>query len=340
MKRSGIITLMMAFVISASMISVSAAEPHWEHNSNGWWYDNGDGTWPAKTFKDIDGKTYYFNSQGYMVTGWQSLSGLTCYFKSSGEMAASEWIDGTKWIDCYGALVTNSWVDNGRYYVDGNGNWDPSKGARSTAWRHNSRGWWFDYGDGSYARATFLEVDKSRYFFDLDGYMVTGWYQIGGSGGTWCYFGDNGMQRFEQWIGDYYVNEFGYMAINEWIDSTHYVGWDGKLIPSYGTNRWVQDSTGWMFIFDDETKAAGKAYTIAGKAYRFNDNGYLYMSWYQTSDGVWHYSDPSTGEMYTSRWAGNYWLDANGNMAVNQWVDGGKYYVGPDGKWIPNYPKS
>lgn len=45
----------------------------WKQDSVGWWFDNGDGTWPAGTWKWIDGNVdgiaecYYFTSNGYMV---------------------------------------------------------------------------------------------------------------------------------------------------------------------------------------------------------------------------------------------------------------------------------
>ena len=40
-----------------------------------------------------------------------------------------------------------------------------------------------------------------------------------------------------------------------------------------------------------------------------------------------------------SKWVGDYYMTESGVMATNTWIDG-KYYVGPDGKWIPNYTES
>ena len=51
--------------------------------------------------------------------------------------------------------------------------------------------------------------------------------------------------------------------------------------------------------------------------------------------GVWYYLEDS-GAMATNKWIGNYYVQADGTMAVSKWVDGGKYYVGSDGKWIKN----
>ncbi len=41
----------------------------WRQDASGWWYQNDDGTWPANGwFTDIDGKSYYFNESGYMLS--------------------------------------------------------------------------------------------------------------------------------------------------------------------------------------------------------------------------------------------------------------------------------
>lgn len=35
-----------------------------------WWWSNGDGTWPASQWREINGYWYYFNEEGYMAVGW------------------------------------------------------------------------------------------------------------------------------------------------------------------------------------------------------------------------------------------------------------------------------
>ena len=49
--------------------------------------------------------------------------------------------------------------------------------------------------------------------------------------------------------------------------------------------------------------------------------------------GKWYYLG-SSGAMMKSKWVGNYWMGADGVMATNAWVDGGRYYVGSDGAWV------
>ena len=53
--------------------------------------------------------------------------------------------------------------------------------------------------------------------------------------------------------------------------------------------------------------------------------------WVKDTQGTWyHYTED--GRMQRNMWIGDYYLGENGKMAVNRWVDGGKYYVGVDGK--------
>lgn len=46
----------------------------WVMNEKGWWYSYDDGTWPSNSWVYLPWKDtyqwYYFNSEGYMVTGW------------------------------------------------------------------------------------------------------------------------------------------------------------------------------------------------------------------------------------------------------------------------------
>ena len=44
----------------------------------------------------------------------------------------------------------------------------------------------------------------------------------------------------------------------------------------------------------------------------------------------------SSGQMLTNQWiSGVYYVKSDGRMAVSQWVDNSRYYVGADGVWIP-----
>ena len=61
------------------------------------------------------------------------------------------------------------------------------------------------------------------------------------------------------------------------------------------------------------------------------------QGWIQSGSTWYHYS--INGSLTRNAWVGNYWLDADGRMATNSWVDKNKYYVGADGLWVKNAKK-
>ena len=57
----------------------------WKYDANGWWYQNEDGkSYPKSVVQKIDGKTYRFDENGYMVTGWYNNDGKWEYYQPSG----------------------------------------------------------------------------------------------------------------------------------------------------------------------------------------------------------------------------------------------------------------
>ena len=56
------------------------------------------------------------------------------------------------------------------------------------------------------------------------------------------------------------------------------------------------------------------------------------QGWVKTGNAWYFYNQ--NGTLARNTWAGNYWLAADGRMATNAWVDGGRYYVGSNGLWV------
>lgn len=72
MKKK-ILTMVAAAAMTLAM-SMTAFAAGWVQNDTGWWWDNGDGTWPANEWRWLDGNAdgvaecYYFGSDGYMLS--------------------------------------------------------------------------------------------------------------------------------------------------------------------------------------------------------------------------------------------------------------------------------
>ena len=168
-------------------------------NDGRWWYRYGDGSYPVAKFDTINGKKYYFDNSGYMVTGWKLIDKDWYYFNGSGCMIKDQWM-GNYYIGKDGKMLKNQWV--GKYYVDASGVWQPDR------WINDGQ-WWYRYGDGSYPKEKFDVIGDNVYYFDKNGYMVTGWNCIDKK---WYYFNDSGVMAKDIWIGNYYVDKYGVMT--------------------------------------------------------------------------------------------------------------------------------
>lgn len=62
-----LLTLLAAGILAVSMsITVWAGE--WKQDTTGWWYQNDNGSYPKNQWQEINGKQYYFGSNGYMLS--------------------------------------------------------------------------------------------------------------------------------------------------------------------------------------------------------------------------------------------------------------------------------
>ena len=64
MKKAALIALSALMTVG---ISAAAFAGSWQVDNRGWWYLNDNGTWPVNTWQTINGKNYYFDTDGYMA---------------------------------------------------------------------------------------------------------------------------------------------------------------------------------------------------------------------------------------------------------------------------------
>ena len=169
-------------------------------NNGQWWYRYGDGSYPTGKFDVIGNNVYYFNDSGYMVTGWRLIDNKWYYFNGSGAMLKNQWV-GNYYVGKDGIMVTNQWVGN--YYVGADGMWYPS------CWLKTNGKWWYRHQDRTYTKSNFETISGQVYYFDVNGYMVTGWRLINNQ---WYFFNGSGYMLKNQWVGNYYLQNDGTMA--------------------------------------------------------------------------------------------------------------------------------
>ena len=114
-----------------------------------------------------DGKLYYLDSNGRVVTGWGHIGGKWYYFDSSGAKQ-------TGW----------KYVDGNWYYLDGNG-------VMLTGWRHIGGKWYYLNRKGEMLTG-WRSIGGKWYYLNSKGEMLTGWRLIGGK---WYYMDSSGAMR-------------------------------------------------------------------------------------------------------------------------------------------------
>ena len=253
--------------------------------------------------------------------GWINAGNAWYFHNQNGTPVKNKWV-GNYWLGADGKMATNAWVDNSRYYVDGNGVW--VKDAKKP------------------------ETKKQ------------GWKQ---EGTVWYYLDEKGIPVKNIWIGNYWLGADGKMATNAWVDNKYYyVGKDGAWIKDAKKSSWLKEGKVWYYLDSEGTpvknKWIGNYWLGADGKMAINswvDNNNYYVDenglWDKTkkkldpvptgehtgwvrSGSTWYYFSPE-GKLVKNKWVGNYWLGANGNMETNAWVDSGRYYVGSNGVWVP-----
>ena len=302
----------------------------WEQVENRWRYTREDGTRPQEEFENIKGKNYYFDREGWMVTGWQQIEKKWYYFDESGAMLTGwQWVKGK----CYfmkddGVMEADTWI--GEYYVDKSGAWIPGKSKENhqSGWIQNGNRWWYRHSDGSYTQSDWENINGKWYYFDASGWMVTGWQKVGN---TWYYMNGSGaMVTGWQLIGNswYYMNGSGAMQTGwQKIGSVwYYMDGSGRMLTG-----WQKVGGTWYYMNGSGAMLTGWQ-KIGGTWYYMNGSGAMLTGWQQIG-GTWYYMSGS-GAMLTGwqkidgKW---YYMNSSGAMASNTWI--GDYYVNGSGVW-------
>ena len=285
----------------------------WVLTNDKYWYRHQDGSYTKNDFEVIQGQTYYFDSNGYMVNGWKQVGKDWYYFTSTGNMAKNQWIN-NYYFENDGKMATNKWIGN--YYVDSNGLYTPDK------WVLTNDKYWYRHQDGSYTKNDFEVIQGQTYYFDSNGYMVNGWKQVGKD---WYYFNKAGHMVKNQWVGNYYFENDGKMATNKWIDN-YYVDSNGLYTP----DKWVLTNGKYWYRHQDGSYTKNDFEVIQGQTYYFDSNGYMVMGVMKINGFTYYFKN--SGVMAKNEWVNDHYYEADGKMATNKWI--GQHYVDEEGEWV------
>lgn len=212
------------YVDEKGVWDISKVKPQWILSGNRWWYRHGDGSYTKSDWEKIDGKYYYFDNAGWMVTGWKLIEGKWYYMNGSGVKVTNAWI-GNYYVDGSGVMATDTWIGN--YYVDENGVWVPGK-QKDVGWIQSGEKWWYRHSDGSYTVSNWEKINGQWYYFDSAGWMMTGWIVLGDS---WYYLDASGAMHkgwLEEGGNKYYLNPEANSSGPEGVMLTGYHEIDGE----------------------------------------------------------------------------------------------------------------
>ena len=124
--------------------------------------------------------------------------------------------------------------------------------AVKTGWQKDNKGKYFLDEKGKRKTGFFTDEDGSVYYFDEDGYAVTGWQDLE-TGRCW-------------------FNKKGVMAkgVTKIGNSRYYFGYDGVMLTG-----WREDEDGNSYYFGEDGKAYTGRHTIDGKSYYFSKKGIM-----------------------------------------------------------------
>ena len=143
MKKIKLTKLIASLIVIGSVFTLNpiAASAEWKGDNSGWWYEDGS-TW-ATGWKLLDGKWYYFDSDGVMQTGWQKIKGVWYYLGGSSD----------------GAMKTGWQKINGKWYY-----LNP-EGDMKTGWLYDKNIWYYLNNDGSMA----VNCSQDGWYLGADG---------------------------------------------------------------------------------------------------------------------------------------------------------------------------
>ena len=111
-----------------------------------------------------------------------------------------------------------------------------------------------------------------------------------------------------------------------------------QTVHAYSTG-WHKDGKGWWYATSNKTYHANTWARIGNKWYHFKGSGYMSTGWLKDGADWYYLRGGNDGSMVANGWVKTggreYYLEGSGKMATNKWI--GKWYVGSNGAWNPNY---
>ena len=281
-----------------------------------WFYFQSTGKMATNKKLVIKGKTYFFDSEGTMLTGWVQENGDD--YEAGESEITKENAGETYFCDETGARIEKDWVLAYAPEID-------DEEADS-----DDENWYYLKSNGEVATGKQSSINGQSYFFGVDGKMLTGWVAKTSDNYQEIWTDDEkadyGLASPELEDADvYFCAEDGHLRKNKWMKAWNnvdfgendedndlywfYLESNGKVyIPSESDYEVVKykfmDGEGENFGEIFEAKNDGKKLGVAekkinGKTYLFEMNGQMVSGFAMTNDLMYYYGASDDGQMKT-----------------------------------------
>lgn len=291
-----------------------------------------------------DGQYYYFDADGYMVTGLQIINGKQYYFLPNGVELRSAFLQDASGNTVYygktGSAVKSKYVidlSGAAYYFDANGNMVADRMMVIDG--HTQ----YFFTGGSQAKDQFLvgADGNLRYFDQGSGNMVTNRFAVN-QNGYWFYFNGDGiaLKGWQTIAGKtYFFDETGKQLKDTFIPNgttiSYLNGTDGNKV----VDDLIHSHDHW-YLADDNGNLVSGFKTFTGKSYYFDEVTHVMTTNTRVQDSnnntVYYYN--ANGEQVSNTWVENddstwsYFGNDGGMLTGLQTVNGQTVYFEADGR--------
>ncbi|MBO5159491.1 MAG: leucine-rich repeat protein [Lachnospiraceae bacterium] len=278
-----------------------------------------------KGWQTIEGKRYFFNSQGILQTGWYQDGNYWYYADENGCTANSVknigehsyYFDGNYRLATGWVKINNEWrfFDNSENYAE-RYELDYTNDDGETGWvtLSNSKKSYIHVKNG--VLKGWQTIDGQRYYFDNTGILQTGWFQVG----SYWYYGApvvKGAQAIDGKIYGFHPSQYYRLSGWQTLDGNRYYFQEDYS----AVIGWHQEGDYWYYA--DENGRMAKDLTIIGeKQYYFDGNYRLATGWKRIGNKMYFFND--VAENPTACCAVSY------DGTVGDWItlnDGRKSYI-------------
>ena len=287
------LVLMMAVAAWVMLLGMHAqAEP-----TKAGWYTEGKKTYyyvsansgliRAVGLRQINGRYFYFKSDGTLQTGWMLTADGYRYFRPTGGEGL------------LGRMVTGLKRINGKRYHFA------SNGVMSTGYTQLKQGTYYFRRKGAAgvigSAHTWMRCDGAKRYFGSKGKMVT-----------------------SAWVGDYYVGADGARLKSAITPDGYLLGKDGKKVSKIKSSGWVK-AGGKYYYYSAKKKSLvrNKFKTIDGATYYLDENGARVKGWKNIGSYRYYFNSKGVRQSGAVTIGGKqYYFNAKGRLQISKTVDG------------------